>query len=143
MKICFDFDGVIHSYTSAWEKEDHIPDMPIPGCRNFLECLKSMGAEIYIHSTRCCCPEGRGAIVNYMTKHKLIFDDVVEHKPVADLYIDDRAIPFNGKWHEIMKAVHLSKAASGLCAPKQLSSKQVDELNELFAEELKQAQDAR
>ena len=31
--VVFDFDGVVHSYTSGWQGEDTIPDPPVPGIK--------------------------------------------------------------------------------------------------------------
>lgn len=39
--ISFDFDGVIHSYTSGWKGADIIPDVPVKGIKNVLEDLKA------------------------------------------------------------------------------------------------------
>ena len=134
MRICLDFDGVIHSFTSQWINEDVIPDKPITGCREALASIKAMGAQIYIHSTRCHCQIGRKAIANYMTKHHLAFDAIVEHKPIADLYIDDRAILFSGDWHKVMAAISLINKSSD--KSNRLSSRTVKMLNKLFAKEL-------
>ncbi len=139
MRICLDFDGVIHSFTSQWINEDVIPDKPITGCREALASIKAMGAQIYIHSTRCHCRSGRKAIAHYMAKHHLVFDEIVEHKPVADLYIDDRAILFSGDWQKVLMAVGLTSKSyekSNL-----LSHSTVKMLNKLFANELAENDD--
>jgi hypothetical protein len=134
MRICLDFDGVIHSFTSQWINEDDIPDKPITGCQEALASIKAMGAHIYIHSTRCHCQSGRKAIADYMTKHHLAFDEIVEHKPIADLYIDDRAILFTGDWQKVMVAIGLINKSSD--KSNSLSSKTVKMLNKLFSKEL-------
>ena len=36
--ICVDFDGVIHSYKSGWRGVAVIPDPPVPGAIEWLEC---------------------------------------------------------------------------------------------------------
>ena len=35
--IVFDFDGVIHSYTSGWRGLEVIPDPPVDGIREMIE----------------------------------------------------------------------------------------------------------
>jgi ribonuclease J len=130
MKICFDFDGVIHSYTSPWERVDVIPNKPTKDCRSSLESIKKMGATIYIHSTRCHCKKGRNAIRAYMAKNGLEFDEVVEHKPVADFYVDDRAVLFENNWTDVIKVLRSCKRDKYLI--------QAEDLNDIFAEELRE-----
>jgi len=132
MKICFDFDGVIHSFTSPWENDDIILDEPTKGCKQSLDAIKELGATIYIHSTRCHCSKGRNAIADYMVKHSLTYDEIVEHKPVADIYVDDRAVRFDNNWSEIFKTI--SKIGSS-CQGDQVVTREA--LNGIFAQELK------
>jgi len=57
---------------------------------------------VVVHSTRCQTQEGRDAIKRYLADHDIEVDDVCEHKPAAIIYIDDRAVQFNGNWDETM-----------------------------------------
>ena len=103
--ICFDFDGVIHSYTSGWQGVDNIPDPPTEGCKETINLLKKKGHRIVVHSTRCQTQEGREAIGNYLLTHDIEVDEICTHKPAAIIYIDDRAIQFNGNWNETMESI--------------------------------------
>ena len=69
-----------------------------------------------------------------MAKHHLVFDEIVEHKPIADLYIDDHAILFTGDWQKVMAAIGQINKSSD--KSNRLSSKTVKMLNKLFAKEL-------
>ena len=131
MKICFDFDGVIHSFVKPWEGDKVIPDKPTAGCKDALNRIKALGATIYVHSARCHCQEGRNAIAEYMAKYGLVFDEVVEHKPVADIYVDDRAVLFDDNWSDVIKIISKMHRDDQKITYK--------ELNEIFAEELKEA----
>lgn len=70
--IVFDFDGVIHSYTSGWQGISVIPDPVVPEIQAAINYLRMEGYEV------------------------IVVDDVVAHKPPAICYIDDRAICFDG-----------------------------------------------
>ncbi|MCA9126431.1 MAG: hypothetical protein KDB22_05070 [Planctomycetales bacterium] len=95
--ICLDFDGVIHSYRSGWCGIESIPDPPIHGTDRAIERLRQE-YRVVVHSARCATQAGREAIENWLLKHQIVVDEVCEHKPPAMVYIDDRAIRFQGDW---------------------------------------------
>ena len=94
--VVFDFDGVIHSYTSGWVREDTIPDPPVAGIKEAIDGMRAAGYEVIIVSTRCACYEGMVAIHEWLRKYEISVDDVCKEKPPAICYIDDRAICFDG-----------------------------------------------
>lgn len=94
--VVFDFDGVIHSYTSGWQGVGVIPDPPVPGIKEAIDNIRAAGYEVIIVSTRCSTEEGAKAIGEYLSKHDICVDDVRKEKPPAIVYIDDRAICFDG-----------------------------------------------
>lgn len=97
--VVFDFDGVIHSYKSGWRGETEIPDPPVPGIEKALQEIHEAGYEIIIVSTRCKLEQGKAAIENWLKAHRLdeYVDGVLKEKPPAIVYIDDRAICFDGR----------------------------------------------
>jgi hypothetical protein len=101
--VAIDFDGVIHSYTSGWTGP--VPeDWPVKGAGVALKAYLNAGFEVAVYSTRAETPEGLQAIVNYIRAN--YGRDLVEHerfrvtagKPMAVLYIDDRAFSFRGRF---------------------------------------------
>ena len=97
--VVFDFDGVIHSYTSGWQGAAVIPDPPVPGIEKALREIHEEGYEVVVVSTRCALDGGAIAIYKYLQEHGLMeyIDYVCREKPPAIVYIDDRAICFDGK----------------------------------------------
>jgi len=93
--VVFDFDGVIHSYTSGWKGATIIPDPPVPSIKEAIEKIRQL-YHVVVVSSRCSSPEGVAAIKEYLKANDIIVDDVVMEKPPAIVYIDDRAIRFNG-----------------------------------------------
>lgn len=95
--VVFDFDGVIHKYSNGWQ-EGEIYDVPTEGIETVLKELKSKGYEIAIVSTRCSSNLGRANIIEWLTKYDLFkyIDRVCKEKPPAMVYVDDRAICFDG-----------------------------------------------
>ena len=96
--VVFDFDGVIHSYSSGWKGTTNIPDPPVPGIENALKEIHNAGYEVVIVSTRCSTVFGRLAIESWLDMYDLSMyvDIVCKEKPPAIVYIDDRAICFDG-----------------------------------------------
>lgn len=96
--VVFDFDGVIHSYTSGWQGYNCIPDPPVRGIQKALREVHEAGYEVVIVSTRCAHIEGKLAIESWLDMYGLAtyVDKVCKEKPPAIVYIDDRAICFDG-----------------------------------------------
>ena len=111
MIIAIDFDGVIHRYSKGWNGGD-IYDPPVEGTRQALEQLKHEGHTLYIFSTRnnkLFHKKGidqKEAMETWMKQHAIPYDKIWTYgKPMADLFIDDRALQFRGKWKETIEAV--------------------------------------
>ena len=106
--VCVDFDGVIHSYTTPWQKPWIIPDPPVPGAIDFLLDLLCANYRVVICSARCNSWRGRRAVDAWLRKHSgNLYDtmgpsiceiEVTSRKPGAIVYIDDRALRFDGRW---------------------------------------------
>lgn len=96
--VVFDFDGVIHSYTSGWKGETCIPDPPVHGIDWALREIKEAGYEVVIVSTRCATQAGVDAINLWLYQNGIAqyVDKVCKEKPPAIVYIDDRAVCFDG-----------------------------------------------
>ena len=94
--IVFDFDGVIHSYTSGWKGVANIPDPPVPGIREAIAEIRDAGYRVVVVSTRCSERDGLMAIHKFMDENNILVDDISAHKPPALVYIDDRALCFDG-----------------------------------------------
>lgn len=103
--ICLDFDGVVNSYRSGWSGIDSIPDPPIHGTERAIDRLRR-DYRVVIHSARCATETGRQAIEAWLKKYNIEVDEVCEHKPPALVYIDDRAIRFQGNWADTMTALN-------------------------------------
>lgn len=103
--VCLDFDGVVHSYQSGWQGEEVIPDPPIHKVGLAIERLRK-DYRVVVFSARCRTEAGCLAIENWLAKHHLKVDEVCRHKPVAHIYVDDRAVRFAGDWEATIAAIH-------------------------------------
>ena len=93
--VVFDFDGVIHSYSSGWKGATVIPDAPVPGIKEAIDGIRKE-YNVVVVSSRCATPGGVEAIMEWLNTWGIVVDDVVKEKPPAIVYIDDRAICFDG-----------------------------------------------
>lgn len=95
--IVFDFDGVIHLYNSGWQGATVIPDPPVEGISEAIRELRAEGYEVIVVSTRCAESGGVEAIKVWLEEYGIEVDGISAEKPPALVYVDDRAICFDGR----------------------------------------------
>lgn len=106
--VVFDFDGVVHSYVSGWQGATVIADEPVKGINEVIQDLRS-DFKVVIVSTRCFSEGGVDAIKEWLNKYNIEVDDVLAEKPPAIVYIDDRAICFDGSTSGLANKVRTFK----------------------------------
>jgi hypothetical protein len=110
MKISVDFDGTLMD-------ERKVPGYkmgkPFPLAKEAMEELKKMGYEIIIFSAKDLSASGEKAIKDWMRYFKIPFDRVTSVKTHSDFYVDDRAVPFNGDWREVISHIKNVGAKNG------------------------------
>ena len=109
--VAVDFDGVINSYTSGWNKDNplDLPDPPVPGALQFLIDLHNAGHKVVIFTSRARYDGAQSAILGYLLRGYLAMKvrrreyedflvnvEVTAVKPPAFVTLDDRAITFTG-----------------------------------------------
>ena len=109
MIVLFDFDGVIHSYTSGWLGPRVIPDPPVPGIKEAIAEIRAAGYKVIVVSARCSELGGKNGIYQYLKKHGIEVDGIQLEKPPAVVYIDDRAICFDGKPEKLLSQIQTFK----------------------------------
>lgn len=107
--ICIDIDGTICRY-SVWRGESHFGEV-LPGAKEAILQLHNEGWYVIIYSTR----SNKDEIKQFLEKEEIYFDSINQNpfqpynaiggKPIADVYLDDRAVTFKGNWHEAYKEV--------------------------------------
>ncbi len=115
--VAVDFDGVIHSYSSPWIAPHIIPDPPVPGAIEWLSAM-IQDFEVIIFTTRGKTWRGRRAVKRWIYDHAgmLWYEypgnrgledvSVTATKPAALIYLDDRAVRFDGSTFPTAKQVH-------------------------------------
>lgn len=94
--VVLDFDGVIHSYVSGWQGAGVVPDPPVPLIDEEIKRIRAAGYRVVVVSTRCATAEGMSAVRRYLQENGIEVDDVAAEKPPAKVYVDDRALLFDG-----------------------------------------------
>lgn len=119
-RVAVDFDGVLHEYSSPWIDAATIPDPPVPGAIEWL--LRTLQRfDVAITSTRNHQPGGVSAMKAWLRKHaEPLLDEQpllrgVEQitfpveKPAALIYLDDRAIRFDGAHWPTPDEIHSAR----------------------------------
>ena len=104
--VCVDFDGVIYS-NMKYQGTTMLNGLPVDGV---IEALKELSSHsrVIINSSRFEVDEGMEVVRRWMIRHGMNYE-LSKHKPTADIYIDDRAICFNGVWSETLKEINTFK----------------------------------
>jgi len=107
--LAFDFDGVIAEYDGNFKGEGHA-GKPLIEVVKAISILKEQGYKILIHSTR-----SSEVLKKYCEEYKIPADYYNNNpedktgnpgKPLASLYIDDRALLYKGqKAEELVKEI--------------------------------------
>lgn len=104
--ICVDFDGVISDYSQGFQGAD-VFGPPIQGAAESIAALREQGWKVIIHTTR---KETHG-LRSYLRRNGIWFDEINRNnsqpkdtnqgKPMADVYLDDRAVRFTS-WDQAL-----------------------------------------
>ena len=97
--ISIDLDGVLNNY----EKYDPniIPEIR-EGAREFIQELHKSGYKLILFTNRKPLLASKWLIENDLDRY---FSDVTNVKPMAKIYIDDRAINFDGNYNKTLKSI--------------------------------------
>lgn len=91
MRIAIDFDGVIHNPNSVLKGQRM--GVPVAGA---LEGVRHLARQhdLIVFSTRAGTPGGPKAIRDWLEFFNFPRMEVTHEKPMADAYLDDKAVPF-------------------------------------------------
>ena len=103
--VCVDLDGVLNAF-DGWKGADHFHP-PREGAREFLEELNRLGYRVVVFTVRWA-PH----VEQWLARHGLtkLVSEVTDRKPPAHVYIDDRAICFQGDFADALEKVGRFKA---------------------------------
>lgn len=103
-KILIDLDGVLNEYGKEKYDENYIPEIKV-GAKEFIEKLSEV-AELYLFTSRNLMLSAKWLIKNKIDKY---FKDVTNVKLPSFLYVDDRAICFNGNFEKTYNDIDIFK----------------------------------
>lgn len=89
---CFDFDGVI----CFIDDDEYALRSPNYDTFNIMHALIDTGHTVIIHTGRHI--DKLHVTKMWLEKYRVPYDHLQFGKPVADLYIDDKGLKFEGTW---------------------------------------------
>lgn len=89
--LCIDLDR-----TLCESDGDYAEAKPIPGARDALLRLREAGWALVLHTARHF--NHWKTTLDWLARYEMPYDQIVFGKPPARIYIDDRAIPYEGDW---------------------------------------------
>lgn len=105
LTVCIDLDGVLNLY-DGWRGADFFHP-PRPGAADFLRGLKNRNFRVVVFTIRWA-----EHVEQWLERHGLrgFVDSVTDKKPVAHVYLDDRAICFEGDFDQALRQIAAFKA---------------------------------
>lgn len=107
--ICIDLDGTILKY-DGWINESTFGEV-LPNAIKVLTELKANGYIVIVYTTR----SNKDLIAQYLNSKDVPYDYINENpnqplnaiggKPIADIYVDDRGLQFQGNWDETLTQI--------------------------------------
>jgi capsule biosynthesis phosphatase len=104
MRIAVDLDGTI--CPTKRSHESYADLKPLPGARKRLHELRASGHYVIILTARnmATCESNLGKVMknigkitlDWLERYRIEYDEIYFGKPNAEVYIDDRAIRFDG-----------------------------------------------
>jgi uncharacterized HAD superfamily protein len=105
LSIMVDLDGVIATEERVFDRP---LAKPIEGAREALQSLKSAGHTIVVYTARGWA-EYRYT-KHWLDQHRIPYDAIQMGKPIAHVWIDDRAITFRN-WKQTLDDLHAEYGA--------------------------------
>ena len=98
--VCVDLDGVLNDY-DGWQGADYFHP-PRPGAREFLAALNRRGYTVVVLTVRWA-PH----VWEWLRRWELdgLVADVTDRKPAAHVYVDDRAVCFQGDFEDALERI--------------------------------------
>lgn len=100
IRICVDLDGVICNEPDMEPPKRYKHVEIYTEAIKFIRTLFELGYEVIIYSARF--EEDRELTEKILDNNDIPYDNLILGKPYADVYIDDRAIEFDG-WNDFDK----------------------------------------
>lgn len=105
LTVCVDLDGVLNLY-DGWRGGDFFHP-PRPGAAEFLRRLRENNFRVIVFTIRWAAH-----VEEWLDRNGLrqFVDSVTDKKPVAHVYLDDRAVCFRGDFEEALRQIAAFKA---------------------------------
>lgn len=104
-RACFDFDGVIHPYKEGYGGRLTHPCDPV--VKQTIIGLHSRGWDIVVLTSRAMTESGYDTVRTYLKVEGLLdyVSDITAEKVPARVYVDDRAITYNGRNDNLLRDI--------------------------------------
>jgi capsule biosynthesis phosphatase len=109
MRIVIDLDGTICYHKEEWQTYSDV--LPKEGVQELIRGLREKGHYIIISTARnmLTCDSNVGKVIKnigkitleWLERHQIEYDEIYFGKPNGEIYIDDRALRFEGSWVNI------------------------------------------